>query len=227
MKEAAIIKSPYAFEPLKVLTKEDEEKRYLRRIDETFQAYTVIDVLRKVYRRSFSEDLMAYLGEHPGEFRIYEDGWLLSRAWINDLQVIRSESIFFQEVEDFRVDILVEARIKMEECRKNDGCCSRKVCVKQQYRLRYTFDFAPCKMECRFVKVITKEDESLQKEKSNLPVDKYLIPVMTGRNYEELAYLLQRSYYPISYLHDAPVDPFWWIRQMNRTVRMGVFPGNG
>ena len=96
-------------------TKEEEEKLYRLRIDETFRAYTVIDVLTKVYRRSFLDDLMAYLGDHPDEFKQFEKGWKLSRAWINDLQLIRSESVFFQEAEDFHVDILVEARIKIEE----------------------------------------------------------------------------------------------------------------
>ena len=118
MKEAAITKSPYAYEPREVLTKEEKEKLYRLRIDETFRAYTVFDVLTKVYHRSFSDDLIVYLGAHPEEFREFEAGWKLSRAWVNELTVIRSESVFFQPVDNFRVDILVEARIKMEESKK-------------------------------------------------------------------------------------------------------------
>ena len=227
MKEAAITKSPYAYEPREVLTKEEKEKLYRLRIDETFRAYTVFDVLTKVYHRSFSDDLIVYLGAHPEEFREFEAGWRLSRAWVNELTVIRSESVFFQPVDNFRVDILVEARIKMEESKKDDRIRLRKTSIKKHLRLQYTFNFTPCRLECRFVKAILREEDSLQKEKDNLAVDKYLVPVMSGDDYEKIAWNLHQEYFPMSLFGDVTIDPLWWLMGMNRKVCIGTFPENG
>lgn len=53
MKEAAITHSPHAFVPKKELTEEERRERYRTRIDESIRPYTVIDVLTRVYHRSF------------------------------------------------------------------------------------------------------------------------------------------------------------------------------
>ena len=59
MKEAAITHSPHAFVPKKELTEEERRERYRTRIDESIRPYTVIDVLTRVYHRSFEDDLLA------------------------------------------------------------------------------------------------------------------------------------------------------------------------
>lgn len=69
MKEAAITQSPHAFVPKKTITEAEREELYRTRIDESFKPYTVIDVLQKVYHRSFADDLKQYIGEHPQKFR--------------------------------------------------------------------------------------------------------------------------------------------------------------
>ena len=69
MGEAAIRNSPHAFVSKESMTEEERKELYRTRIDEGFKPYTVIDVLTKVYHRSFEEDLKSYIGKHPQEFR--------------------------------------------------------------------------------------------------------------------------------------------------------------
>lgn len=117
MSEAAITHSPHAYVPKEHMTQAERDELYRTRIDESFKPYTVIDVLIKVYHRNFSDDLLSYIGKHPGEFSTTPDGWNVARAWVNNLKIIRPESVFFQPATDFQVDIFVEARIRLEEVR--------------------------------------------------------------------------------------------------------------
>ena len=118
MKEAAITQSPHAFVPKKDLTEQEREELYRTRLDESFRPYTVIDVITKVYHRSFEDDLKTYIGEHSEEFKTTSDEWSVDRIWVNELRIIRPESVFGQPVEDFLVDIAVEAKIRLEETRR-------------------------------------------------------------------------------------------------------------
>ena len=226
MKEAAITQSPYVYDPLKELSEKEIEERYRLRIDETYRPYTVFDVLQKVYRRCFSDDLLSYLGDHPGEFKQSEEGWKLSRAWVNELQVIRSESAFSQAVDRFRVDILADVRAKLEESRKENGISCRRTGLRFRCRLRYLFDLTPCAMTCRFEKVLLNKEDSLLK-KNGLPLDKYLIPVIKSEDYERVAFYLHSLYYPESIFADVTIDPMRWLKSVGRTVRKGAFPENG
>ena len=61
MKEAAISQSPYVINPEIFLDEKEVEKLYKLRIDETYRPYTVFDVLSKVFRRSYSDDLLSYM----------------------------------------------------------------------------------------------------------------------------------------------------------------------
>ena len=126
MKEAAITHSPYAFVPKKELTEEERRERYRTRIDESIRPYTVIDVLFKVYHRSFEDDLLEFIGNHPERFQTVPEEWKLSRAWVNSLRILRPESVFFQEIKDFQVDIAVEAGIRIEEVRQSGGLLKRR-----------------------------------------------------------------------------------------------------
>ena len=55
VKEAAITQSPHAFVPKEHLTDQEREELYRTRLDESFRPYTVIDVITKVYHRSFEK----------------------------------------------------------------------------------------------------------------------------------------------------------------------------
>ena len=229
LKEAAITHSPHAYVPKEHMTQAERDELYRTRIDESFKPYTVIDVLTKVYHRDFSEDLLSYIGLHPEEFSTTPDGWNVARAWVNNLKIIRPESIFFQPATDFRVDIYVETRIKLEEVRSGKNLIRNAYSITPKLRLRYSFDFVPCHLDCRFVGVITDESKSLQAmDETHIHVDKYLLPVLKGDgDYKRLArYLLY--YYELSCRDkDVPFDPVEWITAMKKKIRYGMFPENG
>lgn len=172
MKEAAITHSPHAFVPKKELTEEERRERYRTRIDESIRPYTVIDVLTRVYHRSFEDDLLEYIGKHPEPFQIASEKWKLSRAWVNSLRIIRPESVFFQKIKDFQVDIAVEVGIRIEEVRQSGGLLKRRRAFRQTLRLRYSLDLRPCRMDCRYLGAILDEKESLiAKDKTGITVD--------------------------------------------------------
>lgn len=102
MKEAVILQSPHAIDPMKNLTEAEKVERYRTRLDETFRPYTVVDVLTGVYHRCFEDDLRNYIGENPDEFVSLEEGWCVSRAWVNECRVGRVETLFFSHCRIFR-----------------------------------------------------------------------------------------------------------------------------
>lgn len=228
MKEAAITQSPYVYVPKKAMTEQEKEDLYRTRIDETYRAYTVIDVLTKVYRRAFADDLLSYVGEHPEDFCRMGEGWNLSRAWINELKVVRPESVFFQYADDFKVDIVVQGRMKVEEVKKGFTVLHSRNTVAFDLRLRYAFDFRPCEMTCRFEKAVLKEEESLKaQDVSGLAVDKYLIPVMSDREYRTVAAWIRLNHYADACFENKPIDPARWINNLKLKIKNGSFPENG
>ena len=108
MKEAVILQSPHAYVPKKNMTEAEKAELYRTRLDETFHPYTVVDVLTNVYHRCMKDDLSNYIGKHPGEFVPLESGWCVSRVWVNACRIIRVESLFFQPITDFRVELYVD-----------------------------------------------------------------------------------------------------------------------
>lgn len=228
MYEAAITQSPYVYVPKKDMSEKEKEELYRTRIDEAYRPYTVIDVLTKVYRRNFKDDLLLYVGQHPDEFQESEDGWNVSRVWVNEIRIIRSESVFFQNIDDFSVDILAEGKMKIEEARRIPVGVRSSGNRKFRLRLRYAFDLRPCKLTCRFDRVITREEDSLQAaDAAKLPVDKYLLPVISAEDYQNIARWIRFNYFPKSFGKDAPVDPKDWLDRMGHTIRYAEFPENG
>lgn len=228
MREAAITQSPHVFVPKEHMTEEEREELYRTRLDETFRPYTVIDVITKVFHRSFPEDLKTYIGEHPEEFKSTGEEWNVARAWVNELRIIRPESVFQQRVEDFYVDILVETRIRLEEVKRGFGFMKNRYTLDPTLRLRYRFDFRPCHMECHFAGVILKESESIQSVfVGAFPTDKYLIPVMSSEDYAWLADEIHKDCYKEEIRKDLPIDPAKWIRADRKNICTGVFPENG
>ena len=225
MKEAAITQSPHVYDPFRVLSAEEREARYRTRIDSSFKPYSVFDILQKVYHRSFEDDLLSILGESPERFTTSAQDWNVSRVWVNRIKVIRSESVFFQPKEDFQVDILADAKIRFEEVKKGSGILTNRYDNSLRLRLRYSFDLRPCHMNCRFLDVILDDSESLiEKNKTNIPVDKYLLPVLKGKDYNLMARYLTYVYMQEFYDSSEPVDPWVWVRDMNLKVKYGVFP---
>lgn len=102
MKEAVILQSPHAVDPMETLTEKEKAERYRTRLDETFRPYTVIDVLTKVYHRRFEDDLRQSVGERPEDFLEPENGWRVSRVWVNGCRIVRVETLFFSLFRIFR-----------------------------------------------------------------------------------------------------------------------------
>ena len=122
--EAPITASPHTFDPMIHYFLPPEEKRKIyrkKRVNELVRPYTVIDVITKVYHRSFANDLSDYIGSHTDEFARFkrsDDSWAVSRVWVNECRFVRPESIFDQPKAACYVDILVEARIRIEETKR-------------------------------------------------------------------------------------------------------------
>ena len=228
MREAAITQSPHVFVPKEHLTEKEREELYRTRLDESFRPYTVIDVLTKVFHREFADDLQTYIGEHPEEFKTSGGDWKVARAWVNELRIIRPESIFQQPSDAFCVDILVETKIRLEEVKRGAAFMRNRYALSPTLRLRYCFDFRPCHMECHFAEAILKESDSLQaRYPGAFPMDKYLIPVMSAEDYAHLAEDIHRTLYEDEKRKDEPIDPEKWIREMGLKLLVGIFPENG
>ena len=228
MKEAPITHSPHAYVPKKTLTEQERKELYRTRIDESFKPYTVIDVLTKVYHRNFSDDLLTYIGEHPEEFSQTSEEWSVSRAWVNDLRIIRPESIFLQEMIDVQVDIFVETRIKMEEVRRGNDSLKNRYNLNRQLRLRYSFDFTPCHLDCYYLGVILDEKESLVANNViGITLDKYLLPYLKEDDYSRVARFLLHYYEMDCCEVDVAFDPEEWVSAMHSKILPGVFLEDG
>ena len=192
MKEAVILQSPHAIDPMKNLTEAEKVERYRTRLDETFRPYTVVDVLTGVYHRCFEDDLRNYIGENPDEFVSLEEGWCVSRAWVNECRVGRVETLFFQPLSDFQVELFVHAALRVEIVRNGNALLKRTKSIRADLRLQYSLDLRPCKLTCRFTKAVVNEEDSLIARYPNaIRADKYLLPVLQEADYA----------YPVSYTH--------------------------
>ena len=182
--ETVITASPHAFDPVAHhnLPPEEQEKVYSRRVNEIIRPYTVIDVLTKVYHRNFANDLSAYIGEHPKAFASFKKSnalWKMSRVWVNECRCIRPESVFDQPKYACCVDIVVFARVKVEEERYGIAHIKNHYTIKGEFRLRYVFNFCPCELTCEFDSVIVNEQESLLSIYPDaIRMDKYLLPLL-------------------------------------------------
>lgn len=230
MNEAAITYSPHAFVPKPEYTEEEKKELYQTRVNESFKPYTVIDVLTKVYHRNFSDDLKTYIGDHPKEFQKDHGSrgrWAVSNVWVSECRVIRPESIFEQYLYDFHVDIVISAKVRLEEVIPGYHNRNRNNVTKITARLRYCLDLQPCHLSCRFEKVVTNEKEALINKPGVINVDKYLLPVLKGTDYSRLADFILKEYFPEVYGKDERVDPGLWLKRMNTTVCYGFFPEEG
>lgn len=226
MKEAVIIQSPHAIVSDKNLTESERAERYRTRLDETFRPYTVLDVLTNVYHRCFEDDLRNYVGENPGEFIAAEGGWSVSRVWVNSCRVGRIETLFFQPLSDFLVELYVQTTMRVEIVRTGNALLKRTQNIRTDLRLQYSFDLRPCKLTCRFTKAIVNEEDSLIARYPNaIRADKYLLPVLQEADYAYLAkwFMAQHG---IS-AQDVPLDAEAIVKRLGLKLLKGVFPENG
>ena len=221
MSNTVLRQSPFVYTPLKMTV--NEGNRSYTRIDENFKPYTVIDVLTKVYHRSFYDDLRLFAEKYPEEFDIADS--FIRHTKIAKLKIIRPESVFFQPVSEFYVDIFVDAQIRFDISDNRGICTTRRWDGK--IRLRYLFDLRPCHMTCCFCNVIINENDALiYIDDEPITLDKYLLPYLNGPDYEILAeHILEREQ-KICLTNDAPFSPFDWIRSMGLELKYGVFPDN-
>ena len=179
MNEAVIFQSPHAIKPEIYLTKAEREERYRTRLDETFRPYTVLDVLTRVYRHRPEADLDEALGKNLGAFVSLEGGNSVSRAWVADCRIIRVETLFFQPLDDFLVELCVQAAIRMEIVRSGRPDVKRTKTLNRELRLQYRFDLRPCKLTCQFTGVIVnKADSLLALNPDAIRADKYFLPIL-------------------------------------------------
>ena len=163
MKEFVILQSPHAVDPLKCLTEEEKEERYRTRLDESYRPYTVIDVLTSVYHRCFEDDLCNYAGEHPEEVIAPESGWGVSRVWVNECRICRVETLFFQPLSDFAVELLVPA-ISIEgfeeatDYRRGQGTYQKVIEAMERLKARKLLFGISCCYTSKNVEVIGSEE---------------------------------------------------------------------
>ena len=195
MKEAVILQSPHAVDPMETLTEKEKAERYRTRLDETFRPYTVIDVLTKVYHRRFEDDLRQSVGERPEDFLEPENGWRVSRVWVNGCRIVRVETLFFQPLSDFQVDLFARVSLRMELVRGGDTGMTRYKSLRTELRLRYSLNLRPCKLTCRFVKTVVKEEDGLlARNPMAIRADKYLLPILHESDYPRLARWILSQY---------------------------------
>ena len=235
-----MIQSPHVYDPFQPISEGERRSRCHDRIDMSIDPYTVIDVLQNVFHRSFARDLLMGIFDRPEGFKVSTTDWKISSIRVEHFQFIRPESVFFQNISDFQVDIFSKASILIEEerCEKisYEGGLPEKFIqsendlnrnqygISRLFRLRYSFDLRPCHMKCRFVGVVLDDREKLiEKNPNNIPVDKYLLPVLHGSDYDRMArYLIQASMGEHSE-HGTTADPNLWAAGAGLTVKYGIF----
>ena len=228
LREASIYRSPHALNLSKITSEEEKEKLYNpTRIDESYKPYTVIDVLQKVFHRSFVDDLTFAAGQVPEMFQRNGNQWPVASIKVKNCRIIRPESIFQQPLHRFRVDILVKAVIEIEEVVRGNTSLRHRYSVSKELRLRYRFNFVPCVMSCYLEDLIFDEKYSLITTPNSIPMNKYLLPVMRREDYDRLAEWLLRKYLPEYYGRDISINIEKLVERMGLAVIKGVFPENG
>lgn len=99
MREEPIIRSPYAYDPVKMLTMSEQEREalYAERVDETAKPYTVIDVITKVFRRNFRADLDIAVRTDESILRSLkksDSDWEIVNYTVDGMKLLHPESVF-------------------------------------------------------------------------------------------------------------------------------------
>lgn len=118
-------------------------------------------------------------------------GEVISRAWVTGCRIVRVETLFFQPLQDFLVELYVQAVMRMEIVRSGQPGVKHTKTVRRDLRLQYRFDLRPCKLTCQFTGVILNEADSLLAlNPEAIRADKYLLPILREEDYPYLADML-------------------------------------
>lgn len=96
-----------------------------------------------------------FFGRAEYDFKTTSDEWSVDRIWVNELRIIRPESVFGQPIEDFLVDIAVEVKIRLEETRRISAAFRNSYKLNLQLHLRYSFDLISSSCFKRHTAMIT------------------------------------------------------------------------
>lgn len=136
----------------------------------------------------------------------------MSRVWVNECRCIRPESVFDQPKYACYVDIVVFARVKVEEERYGIAHIKNHYTIKGEFRLRYVFNFCPCELTCEFDSVLVNEQDCLLSIYPDaIRMDKYLLPLLLiTEDYQKAAAIVireMRTALKRKYRVHAPFDP--------------------
>lgn len=229
MKPLPISQSPFAHDPAKQLTEEERQSRYHEKLDGSRRTATVLDVITGTFHRNLTEDLSGYIAAHPWEFQEQGAEWTLTGAAVKSLDVRKIESFFFQDPRNFAVDLLSDADIRLEEIGRAGGRAVRRYSRVFRLRLRYRFDFCYCELRCALDRVIVREEESLARTigEGNLPMTRYLLPVLKSEDCDDLAVRILAEVSPESLHRDGVIDPFRWAEKTGKKIRWADFRDAG
>ena len=116
LREEPIIRSPYAYDPVKMLTMSEQEREtlYAERADETAKPYSVINVITKDFRADL--DIAVLTDESIlRSLKKSDSDWEIVNYTVDGMKLLHPESVFGQPVEDFLVDIAFDARLIIHE----------------------------------------------------------------------------------------------------------------
>ena len=195
------------------------------RLEDLRRPATVLDVLTGACGRNLSRDLEAFIRACPGAFQASPESWELTEVRVTGLRVRRVESFFRQDPADFRVDLLCMAEYLLQERRRGPAGPARRTRQARELRLRYRFRFLYCRPGCAFEGAFTDERDSLAAAagEGDIPLDRYLLPVLRLQDYEALALQLRARYCPGLRSPEAELDPADWALATGTPVVFGHF----
>ena len=234
MKEQPIFRSPNAFNVFEhmLMTEEERKELYSQRVDELKEAYTVIDVLKKVYHRDFLDDFKSSINQKPDVLKPLKrssDEWIMSQYYINSFKIIHPEAVFGLPTDSFIVDIYAEVKLKVIETDSNGYGMRNVFPVNTGIRLRYSFNLSPCELTCEFIGTVIGEDKGIYTLfPDNIRLEKYLLPVLKAKeDYERLARIIIEEDMPDFLDSDEMICGIDWLKAMGLSVHSGVFPEDG
>ena len=230
MKKEPIIRSPYAFDIESVMKMSAEERNdlYKQSSIDLSEPYTVIDVLKNVYHRDFVDDFRYSITHDARLMNIIKpssDEWIPNQFWIQKFRVIAPESVYGQPMHDTLVDIYFEVEMKVQEYHKDGYGDMNVFTVKKKMRLRYTFDFLPCHLTCRYLGVVAGEQLGVHSiYPGYFQLDKYLLPVLrTNEDYERMARMILSEDMPEQVDSDDWLCAIDWLHNMGLGVYITEF----
>ncbi len=234
MSEKPITVSPYSIDPFETLLMTDAEidDLYCNRADELFRPYTVIDVITKVYNRSFIDDLKESIkNDQSILFTLFDikGNWKITAYWINEFRIKQPESVFSLRGNLCPVDIAVDVRIRVQGKGVHQKSSVEYRSIQKEIRLRYIFDFTPCHLACNYAGVIlNKKMCILELNPDAIRMNKYLLPVLRdSKDYEYLAREIIKEDMPEFFNSSKPYSGMDWLEHMHLKVFTGKFEDRG